>query len=380
MSVFHQIGHASINLVNEERLSQFKGMVCSPVNYSEAEITSQIKNLPKSFISILDPQLYFPLSERGKLQTWSYFPNDFETADQSNHVWWEKICDLLNATCSRIGCSHICSPVFVPSKFSSEYYKFGIDIGNYLYSTVRLNNIGFYQTAIIDFNNIKEVGEAETIASVLSQTEGDSIYLIIKSDSEPRRELSNADSITGVMKLIRLLADASINVFVAFCSSEFILWKYAGAKCFATGKFFNLRRFTSSRFDDPSGGGGQLPYWFEKNLVAYLREGDLVRLEKENLLHKDYEHNPFSVEILEQLRNSPGTAWLALSWKNYLYNFAELSSKLNTQDSISDLLVIAEKNWRSLEDDNILMEESRNDGTWIRPWRIAINNFNKAFN
>ena len=380
MSVFHQIGHDSINLVNDERLSQFKGMVCSPVNYNEEKITSHIKALPKSFISILDPQLYFPYSERGQLQTWDYFPKDFETADQSSYSWWEKICNLLNDTCSRIECSHVCSPVFVPSKFSSDYYKFGVDIGNYLYSIARPNNIGFYQTAIVDYNSIKEAGEAETIASVLSQTEGDSIYLIVKSDLEPRRELPDADSISGVMRLIQLLTDAAIDVFVAFCSSEFILWKYAGAKSFATGKFFNLRRFTASRFDDPSGGGGQLPYWFEKTLVAYLREGDLVRLEKENLLHPDYRNNPFSVEILDQIKTAPGTAWLGLSWKNYLYSFAELASELNTQKSISDLLIAAEKNWLSLEDENILMEEPRNDGKWMRPWRIAINNFNKASN
>ena len=39
------------------------------------------------------------------------------------------------------------------------------------------------------------------------------------------------------MKLIKLLSDAGIKVFVAYCSTEFILWKYAGAKEFATGKF-----------------------------------------------------------------------------------------------------------------------------------------------
>jgi len=377
MSVFHQIGHDSINLVNDERLRQYQGMVCSPLNYPESKVIAHVKSLPSTFQSILDPQLYFPRSDRGQLQNWEYYPNDFESADHSSYNWWKSLCKTLVETCVRIGCSHVCSPCIVPSRFSNDYYKFYVDIGNYLCEIARAIDIGFYQTAIIDFNSIKDKDEVEPIASVLSQTEGDSIYLIVKTSVEPRRELFDSDSIAAIMKLIRLLTDAAIEVFVAFCSSEFILWKYAGATSFATGKFFNLRRFTSSRFDEPSGGGGQLPYWFEKNLVAYLREGDLVLLNNEEQLHPDYLNNPFSVEILEQIKTSPGSAWLGLSWKNYLHSFAELEMELDNEKKIRDLLRNAEENWLRLEDNDILMEESRNTGFWIRPWRIAINKYSK---
>jgi hypothetical protein len=364
-------------LVNDDNLKQFSGMVCSPLNYSESEVAVQISSLPDSFQSILDPQLYFPKSERGKLRTWEYFPNDFDSADQTNFNWWKTICDILINTCERVGASHVCSPCVVPAKFSSDYYKFCVDVGNYIYGLAQQQGKGSYQTAIIDYNTIKDAGEAEMIASILSQTDGESIYLILRSDIEPRRELSDSDSLTGVMKLIRLLKDTEINVFVGFCSSEFVLWKYAGAEMLATGKFFNLRRFTSSRFDEPSGGGGQLPYWFEKNLMAYLREGDLIRLKNENMLHPDYRNNPFSLAILDHLEKEPGSAWLGLSWKNYLYTFADMEKSLTTEE-VKQLLINAEDNWRKLDDKNILMEELRNDGAWIRLWRIALNSFDKA--
>lgn len=149
------------------------------------------------------------------------------------------------------------------------------------------------------------------------------------------------------------------------------------------GQFFCYRqviqpaRFTSSRFDEPSG-GGQLPYWFEKSILAYLREGDLVRMNNEGKLHRDYIKNPFSVEILDQLENDPGTAWLGLSWKNYLYCFAELEAELTSKKIIRDMLVSAENNWNTLEDEDFLMEEARNNGDWIRKWRIAIRSFRKG--
>jgi hypothetical protein len=378
MSVYHQVGHDSINLVNDEQLNQYQGMVCSPVNYVEEKVVNHIQALPKSFSSILDPQLYFPKTEKEKLQTWDYFPSDFESADQSSSNWWQDLNKILIETCKRIGCTHICSPCVVPSRFTNDYYKFYVDIGNHLNEVAQTSDIDFFQTAIIEYSSIKEEGEAESIASVLSQTEGNSIYLIINTNIEPRKELSDSDSIAGIMKLVRLLTDSGIQVFVAFCSSDFLLWKYAGATSFATGKFFNLRRFTSSRFDEPTGGGGQLPYWFEKSLMAYIREGDLETLNDEGLLHPDYAKNPFSVAILNQLKNDPGNAWLGLSWKNYLYAFAELEKELDNEERIRGILQDAEKSWLYLDNNDVLMEEQRNDGSWIRKWRIAINKFNKA--
>ena len=32
--------------------------------------------------------------------------------------------------------------------------------------------------------------------------------------------------------------------------------------------------------DEPSQGGGQLPYWYEESLVAFLRESDVPRLQR----------------------------------------------------------------------------------------------------
>lgn len=381
MSVFHQIGHNSMNLVNEPDLGQYCGMVCSPLNYTELDIAGQVHSLPKTFKTIFDPQLYFPRSERGHLKEWSYFPNDFESADQSNLGWWSNICDLIIDSCNKMGCNAVCSPCLLPARFTDEYYGFCVEVGNYIHKLA--NDIGMesYQTAIIDYDSVGELKQPEIISSILSRSNSNNIYLIITSDVEPRRELSDAASLTGIMKTIWLLTQAGMNVFVAFCSSEFVLWKYAGAEMFATGKFFNLRRFTKSRFDEPSGGGGQLPYWFEKNVMAYLREGDLLRLQKANMINPDYMNNPYSVEILNLLQNSPGTAWLALSWKNYLFSFASLDQDISSgKISIKDLLINAEKSWAELDDKNILMEEIKNDGAWIRKWRIAINDLDSYIN
>ncbi|OJU09830.1 MAG: hypothetical protein BGN88_12545 [Clostridiales bacterium 43-6] len=379
MSVFHQIGHHSINLVKEELLHGYQGIVLSPLNNSEEEITHHNSNSFKKFKKIFDPQLYFPKTERSGLKNWCYFPNDFDTADLTNYVWWNSLCDNLFATAKRTTCDAICSPVIIPKIFSGDYYRHTIEVGNYLYNKSTEDELDFYQTVVLNMDIMAEHNQAEIISSIITQTNSNKVYLIIKSDIEPRRELQDVNQIVGIMKFIRYLSDAGISVLVGFCSSEFLLWKYAGATAFASGKFFNLRRFTSSRFDEPSGGGGQLPYWFERNLFAYLREGDVLRLKKEGLLNECYRNNPYSVEILKKLDDQKGEPWISLSWKNYLFSFYSLDKDFEDKKDFPKFLAKAEKNWLEAEDNSIFMEEVRNNGDWIRKWRISINEYNKAF-
>jgi hypothetical protein len=178
------------------------------------------------------------------------------------------------------------------------------------------------------------------------------------------------------MRLIAALENAGLSVIVGFSSTDLILWKVAGATACATGKFFNLRRFTSSRFEEPSEGGGQLPYWFEESLLAFLRESDVLRVRKAGLLSNASMTNPFGIDILNQLDNCPGQAWLALSWRQYLYAFADIEKRIDKNKiNVNELLKNAERLWLFLEDKGILMEEMRNNGEWVRIWRRAMIEF-----
>jgi hypothetical protein len=37
----------------------------------------------------------------------------------------------------------------------------------------------------------------------------------------------------------------------------------------------------------------------------------------------------------------------------------------------------AEDNWRTIKEKGVLLGEMLNEGEWIRPWRQALNDFNK---
>lgn len=307
MSAYHQMGHDSENLLHEAHLAGFQGAILSPVNYSLPEVRAQVDSFTSrpDFELIFDPQLYVPTSERGCLREWEYFPDDVDTADLTSEEWWGGLLDGLSRSVSELGRVHVCSPAVLPRVYSDEYMTWLIRAGEMLRERLEGLQLHTIQTVVVPLAELTAQEGALRIASVLSQSRIERIYLILLGSTEPRRELADVEEIKGGMRLIRLLTAAGMRILVGYSSSDMLLWRHAGATDCATGKFFNLRRFLRSRFEEPAGGGGQLPYWFEESLIAFLRESDLIRVQKANLLSDSSLRNPFCSEILTLQTASP---------------------------------------------------------------------------
>jgi hypothetical protein len=373
MSAYHQMGFDSENLLRDPSLQGFRGAILTPVNYPEERTATQITTCQAiaDFETVFDPQLYFPRTERGCLREWSYFPTDVDTADIASDQWWDALTERIVETCLRIQPSAVCSAAVVPRAYSDDYFVSLISSGAMLSRRLAGTAVRPIQTAVVSLNELAIPNRPLAIASILTRTPADRVYLIFIGDREPRRELNDVESLKGAMRLISEMENAGLEVLVGFSSSDIILWKHAGASHCASGKFFNLRRFTPSRFEEPAGGGGQLPYWFEESLLAFLRESDLIRIRRADLLSETSQRNPFGQEILDLLDVAPGTAWLAKSWRQYLWWFSDLESRLDTEPSAAlALLRSADQTWRDI-DERILMEERTNDGSWVRAWRRA---------
>jgi len=76
-------------------------------------------------------------------------------------------------------------------------------------------------------------------------------------------------------------------------------------------------------------------------------------------------------EILNSI--NIGNAWLGLGWRFFLYWFCDIENRINN-NSVSPIELIknADKNWGLTEDKNIIFEERRNNGNWVRQWLRAI--------
>lgn len=374
MAVYHQMGYDSQNLLAESDFSLYRGAVLSPVNEDEIHMQSIIeRHRADDFEMIFDPQLYFPRAERGKLPEWSYFPSDFESADQASLRWWRGIITRFRDTLQQLQPHAVCSPAYVPPRCTDRYYSLNQRVAEITQERFTNTGIETIQTLIVSLADLTEEQRSAEIASIATSGTIDRIFLVFVSNTNPRRELSDTEEIIGALKLIRYLEQSGVRVLVGFSSNDLVLWKFAGAQDCASGKFFNLRRFTPSRFEPPPEGGGQVWYWFEESMMAYLRETDLDRIRRANLLSSASQTNPFSVKILDQIDNQPGVAWLGLSWRQYLYWFSDFEHRFSQGDiDANGFLTEVESVWDQLEEDGILMEERRNNGSWVRPWRRAI--------
>ncbi|QOY88212.1 hypothetical protein [Paludibaculum fermentans] len=379
MPAYHQMGHDSENLLWADGLAQYGGAILSPVNYDQVKMAAQIAwgREQANFETLFDPQMYVPNSERGRLRDWPYFPNDVDTADLASDSWWSGLLDALVNICTEIGPTAVCSPAVLPASYPDEYFARMVTVGDQLVSRLVGTAMRPMQTAVVGLPELATPDRALAIGSILSRSKTSHIYLVLVSLAEPRRELAEVEEIKGAMRLIAALRAAGIEVTVGFSSSDVVLWKAAGATHCATGKFFNLRRFTRTRFEEPRGqGGGQLPYWFDESLMAFLRQSDLLRVLPMNLPSLGTSVNPFAEQILGQLATEPERAWLALAWRQFLFWFADIENRLDGGSVIpAGLLRNADGNWRTLDDADVLMEERRNDGGWLRPWRRALAEF-----
>lgn len=384
MSAYFQMGHDTENLISETDLDEFSGIILSPVNRDPYQLNRHTKSFKEigKFDIILDPQLYYPRGNRKHLANQPYFPSDFDTADISTTKWWSTINSSLAKFACDINVDAVTSPTVIPRKWDDTYYSICVDTCRNLYQELSGENIRVLSTVMFEANQFGDISSILRLASIFSEAQADGYYLVIVSDIEPRRELFNYDNILSVMNLIKELARVGKPIIVSFCSSDMLLFKAAGASHCATGKFFNLRRFTKSRWDEPTdSGGGQLPYWFEHSLLAFLRGADLKRLEKKkfsDLIGVRHSDNYWSKKIIDQFEKEPGKSWLGLSWRQYLSWFGKTEKDLSNKRSqllVTEWLKVAETNWLFLDDNNVLFNEPRNNGSWLRPWRQTLGDF-----
>lgn len=377
MGVYHQMGHDSRNLLSAEHLSSYSGAILSPVNDEERQIKTIVEERASDdFELIFDPQLYCPNTARETLINWSHFPADVDSGDLGALIWWQETNRKLIATIKRFHPRSVCSPSVVPRVYSDSYYSLNRDVADDLRNRLVDTDIGVLQTVLVRLEDLSgDDSKSGEIASIVSGGECERVFLAFVSDREPRRELKQTENLKGAMRLIRYVEDSGIHTLVGFTSSDLVLWKTAGATDCASGKFFNLRRFTPSRFESPEigAGGGQLPYWFEESLMSYLRESDLLRVRQANLLSRESESNPYGMAILQQMETSPNVPWLATSWRQYLYWFADFEARFcDGKVDPKVLLKRADSNWDTLDKNDIFMEERANDGTWVRLWRRCV--------
>lgn len=378
MGAYHQMGHDSWNLVGEKPLHNYKGMILSPVNDPPDAVSQKLQQLGKhreNLEIILDPQFYEPRSSRGHLTAWPHFSDDVDTVNLGDLKWWEKRGKSLVSIASDIGANAICSPAILPRVYDDNYYSWTVECANRVYEHSSQAGLEILLTSIVRLSELAKEGRPQAIASILTSTEIARVYLVLSDDLAPRTQRTDIEGLVGAVRLIKLLEGAGTQVLVAFSGLDMILWKAAGARDVASGKFFNLRRFVPGRFEEDAPEGGRVvPYWTDSGLVTWLREDDVKLLDKSKLINREEAvSNPYSQKILDILDAGSGEAWVKYGWRQYLYWFQETEAAISDDVKIAKtLLRNSDSLWGDVSDSEVYLYDRHNTGDWIRPWLNAI--------
>jgi hypothetical protein len=375
MASYLQLGHDSWNLLEEPDIGVYSGLVLSPVNDAPADVAIRLARLGKlrdDLEVILDPQMYNPAFEKGKMDEWAYFSSDYETADQGDVNWWAQRGNEIVEQGAQLGVDAACSPAFVPRLFTDAYYAFMVEVADKMKHHADGRGQETLLTAIVSLRDLNNPSRALAIASILSRSSCDRVYLMFLNEDVPARQpMKDEAGLPTAVHLVRLLSEA-MRVHVAFASHDLVLWKLAGATDISTGKYMNLRRFSPGRWSDEEAGGRQVAYWNEGPLLARLREADVAKLNRQGWFDdRTFESNPAGARILEIIRSGEKVAWLKLSWMQYLRWASNIESQWHGDAAAVETgLLAADHNWGLLSD--VLFQDRFNDGSHVRDWINAI--------
>lgn len=374
MSVFHQLGHQADNLISDPLIGKYDGVVLSPVDYDMSNTRRIIRqHCSGTFECIFDPQLYVVDSGRMRDSDWAYFPTDVDSADPSDDGWWNRLNDAISSTIENLDIGSVASPIVISKRFSPEYYWHCVRTGDSLKERLGSSR-NVLQSVMVDFKTVPTMDEINTIASVVSATRTDGLLMIFDFGTPGRIAVSDSTTLELAARLIKLLRQSGLRVVMAYCGSEMVLWRQAGCEHFATGKYWNLRRFAARRWAKKENGfvPNTAPLWFEPSLLGFLSNADVKRLSARGLLPDSSLNHPASKEILAQWDSDKPTAWKAHAWKQFMSWFREYDSNPHPgHASFDDYLASIEMSWAELRSENVLLEDPTNNGNWVRQWRLA---------
>ncbi|MDQ7792889.1 MAG: hypothetical protein RDU89_00555 [bacterium] len=132
MGAYMQMGHHTENLVGERGLEEFVGIVLSPINREYGSLQGDVQVFRNKGIAdiVLDPQLYFPRTERERIRALPYFPDNYDSANSHNLGWWKRINTKLAQCAKDLGVNTVASPAVVPRAWSDGYYAVSVETAN----------------------------------------------------------------------------------------------------------------------------------------------------------------------------------------------------------------------------------------------------------
>lgn len=226
--------------------------------------------------SFIDPQFYYSTFENVDLKNLEgvmNYPSNVSRRDIRTNS--DNIVNYLNGYYSFISDRflNIITPGFCIESFD---WKFDSTLDNYKLFKEKNHDKSCYISLLISSKMFHSKNDTEELLMDIIDETGNythnGIYLIIKYDetADINYESIDSETLSNILYFIYYLKQKDFKIIVGYSFINSILFTMCDCDFVASGWFNNLRKFTSSRFDNVDMFGRRKKKYFSKALLSYI--------------------------------------------------------------------------------------------------------------
>jgi len=348
MTILIQIGHGKSDKVDVATLNNYaSGAIFCPKGESSLEKLKEVvlQYTRKGIDVHFDPQFYFSVIENAqnsKFQDYnSYFTSDRKPKDFMSPKKILSYVEPCIALQNELATNSIMSPSCIIESFEGLWCQTSLIMAQSSIEYVEEQGISknLYCSFIISdvaFEGSKEAMD-DFITNITSIENLDRIYLIINKTNEAYSQQLEVEKLKNILYLIYSLSDRNcIEIICGYSDIIGLLYLTAGAKSIATGWHQSLRRFSKSRYQKESGGGGKVRQRYTSlPLFNSVLNSELNTINRLGLLSVVLSETPFDELIIENPMND---AWsnTGNAFYHHLFCLNKVASELSEIDDIND--------------------------------------------
>jgi hypothetical protein len=275
MLIFHQAGHNTIWNLDSFQNGIGDGIIISPVHYDIDNVNGLKNEIKKK--SYFDPQFYVPDSQKKKLNTYHFFPEQmtdgFSTSD------FVAVAYEAAQQCIEFQIENGFKGLFVPARYHGEMITDFIEkqrafsVEPFL-SFIQKNRITkeVFITLPLTAAMIGDRAYREQLLNwATSYPEITGVYLLINFN-EPLKQICDIKKLTDYLDFIYELTEADLKVICGYCNTEALLCAISAPFAVTIGAYENTRRFSIDKFlDDESEVRGPAPRIYFPKLLNWIR-------------------------------------------------------------------------------------------------------------
>lgn len=250
--LYHQVGHnANWNRESLEGDGCGDGLILSPVHQS----VESIEKLPLSVRtrSLFDPQYYLPNSQKAKLNSYDFFPENL--AGGFSTLGFGGIARESAKRCVEFQIEHEFDGIVIPARhfaemnpdYTTNQASYTVEPFLRAISEARTNK-QIWLTLPLTSAMIQHSGYRTDILNwVTSYPEINGVYVIIECARETK-QIQSLDVLKAQLMFLTELQQADLEVIAGHCNTESLLFSLIEGCRFTVGSFENTRMFSIDKF------------------------------------------------------------------------------------------------------------------------------------